>query len=62
MLIKDWMAKEAEFEELKKTYTTMSFVLETLQKMISTVSAGFMSVELYNWWVNDYEVFFEGDM
>ena len=55
----DWMAKEVELEELKKTYTTMSFVLETLQKMISTVSAGFMSIDEYNQWVNGYEVFFE---
>lgn len=55
----DWMAKEVELEELKKTYTTMSFVLETLQKMISTVSVGFMSVDEYNQWINGYEVFFE---
>jgi hypothetical protein len=55
----DWMAKEVELEELKKTYTTMSFVLETLQKMISTVSAGFMSVDEYNQWVRGYGEFFK---
>ena len=58
----DWMAKEVELEELKKTYTTMSFVLETLQKMISTVTSSYMTKGEYDDWVIKYSVFFEGDM
>lgn len=55
----EWEAKEVEYEELRKTHATMSFVLDTLQKMISTVSAGYMSVEEYSKWVESYEEFFK---
>lgn len=55
----DWLEKEVELEEIKKTHATMSFCLETLQKMISTVSAGFLSLDQYQEVVEDYKQFFK---
>lgn len=56
-----WMEKEETLKALERRFSSVSFCLETLQKTISSVSAGVLSVENYEKWVEEYSVFFRED-
>ena len=55
----EWNEKENDLKVMERRLSTVNFCLETLQKMISIVSACVITVEMYQQYVAAYGKFFE---